>query len=387
MNGRLHTTGLVALRELRQQLRSRSFRIATLVLVLGVAAAVLVPAALKGRDQAQKVGVVGGGAEAQFTVRTAERISGKSVETVVYPDLAAAEAALRDGQVAAVIVPGREVLVARAPYAGAAADASSLSGALALAGGLADGRGAAAAPTPSPSLPVRGLSPPLTDLSVRLTGLAASIVIYVIIVIYGAWITAGVSEEKTSRVVEVLLAAVTPAQLLLGKVLGLGVIALSQALAVIATFVLLTTAVGSDLVHTASLQVVAVGALWMVVGYAFYCTLYAAAGSLVSKPSEAANAAGPVGLPLILSYLVTFAVLYGDSVPSWFWFFAFFPPTAPISMTVLVAMGATQPWQVALSVLLCVASTGLTAWVAVRIYRRGILHTGSRLGWRKAFRG
>ena len=265
-------------------------------------------------------------------------------------------------------------------------DASSLEGALALAGGLISSGGTAPAPSPSPSLPIRGLSPPLTGLSVRLTGLAVSIAIYMIILIYGVRITVGVSEEKSSRVVEVLLAAVRPSQLLLGKVLGLGLLALGQALAILVTFVVLGAAVGSSLIHSASLAVVAVGALWIVIGYAFYCTAYAAAGSLVTKPSDATNASTPVQLPLIVSYILTFTVLYGDSVYGFYWFLAFFPPTAPISMTVLVTMGVAQPWQVALSMLICIASTVLMAWVAARIYGRAILHTGSRLKWRQAWR-
>ena len=134
------------------------------------------------------------------------------------------------------------------------------------------------------------------------------------------------------------------------------------------------------------MQVVAVGALWIVVGYAFYCTAYAAAGSLVSKPSDAYNASLPVQLPLIVSYILTFTVLYGNSVPGFYWFLAFFPPTAPISMTVLVAIGVASPWQVALSVLLCVAATVGMGWVAGRIYGRAILHSGARLHWRQALR-
>ena len=361
-----------------------SFRVVTVLLVAAVAAAVVIPAALKGHKTADKVGVVGAsGPAAAATVRIATRITGTTMQVVPFESLDAAEAQLREGTVAAVLVPGRAVLIARTPYAGTTSNASSLSGALALAGGLASGSGAAAS---GGSLPIHGLSPPLTDLSVRLTGLAVSIAIYIIILLYGSRITVGVSEEKSSRVIEVLLAAVRPSQLLYGKVLGLGILALSQALAIVVTFVVLGSLVGSSLIHNASLQVVAVGALWIVVGYAFYCTAYAAAGSLVTKPSDAYNASLPVQLPLILSYLVTFTVLYGDTVPSFYWFLAYFPPTAPISMTVLVAVGVARPWQVALSVLLCLAATVLMAWVAGRVYGRGILHSGSRLRWRQALR-
>ncbi len=373
---------LVAARELREGMRARSFRVVTVLLVAAVAAAVIIPAALKGHRTVDKVGVVGTADPAvAATIRIATRISGATVQVVPFDSLAAAQAQLREGSLAAVLVPGRAVLIARTPSAGTSASGSSLSGALALAGGLASTSGATAS---GGSLPIRGLSPPLTALSVRLTGLAVTMAIYLIILIYGSRITVGVSEEKSSRVIEVLLAAVRPSQLLYGKVLGLGILALSQALAILVTFVVLGALVGSSLFHSASLQVVAVGALWIVVGYAFYCTAYAAAGSLVGKPSDAYNASLPVQLPLILSYIVTFTVLYGDVVPGYYWFLAYFPPTAPISMTVLVAVGVARPWQVALSVALCLAATVLMAWIASRVYGRGILHGGPRLRWRQA---
>ena len=91
-------------------------------------------------------------------------------------------------------------------------------------------------------------------------------------------------------------------------------------------------------------------------------------------------------LPLILSYILTFTVLYGSSIYGFYWFLAFFPPTAPISMTVLVAVGAARPWQVALSVLLCLAATVGMARVAGTIYGRAILHSGARLKWRQVLR-
>ncbi|MGZ4198923.1 MAG: ABC transporter permease [Thermoleophilia bacterium] len=380
---------LVATRELREGSRARSFRIVTLLLVLAVAAAVVIPAAMHGHHKIEKVGVVGGAEPAATdTVQTAARIAGVEVRTVRLANLDAAETQLRAGTLAAVLVAGHEVLVKQAPAPGTTATGSSLSGALALAGGLARLSGAvpAGALSHGVSLPIRGLKPPLTDLSVRLTGLAMTLVVYMIILLYGSRITVGVSEEKASRVVEVLLAAVRPSQLLAGKVLGLGILAFAQALAIVVTFVVLGALVGSSLIHSASLEVVAVGALWVVAGYAFYCTAYAAAGSLVSKPSDAYNASLPVQLPLILSYILTFTVLYGSGVGALFWFLAFFPPTAPISMTVLVAIGVARPWEVALSLLLCVAATVGMARIAGAIYGRAILHSGARLKWRQALR-
>ena len=211
-----------------------------------------------------------------------------------------------------------------------------------------------------------------------------AVAIYIIIVIYGSRITVGVSEEKSSRVVRCpspRYALAAP----LRQGVGLGILAFAQALAIVVTFVALGALVGSSLVHTASLAVVAVGALWTVVGYAFY-SAYAAAGSLVSKPSDAYNASLPVQLPLIISYILTFTVLYGSSIYGFYWFLAFFPPTAPVSMTVLVAVGAARPWEVALSVLLCLTATVGMAWVGGSIYGRGILHSGAKLKWRQMLR-
>ena len=384
---------LVARRELRQGTRAKSFRIVTAVLVLAVAAAVVIPAAVHGHHATQKVGILGGSAGALTnTVETAARIAGVKVKIVRLADLKAAEAQLGDGTLVAVLVADREVLVKQAPSAGGTGNRSTLSGSLALVGGLS--RLYALVPAESTaqllghgiSLPVRGLKPSLTNLTTRLTGLSMTIVIYIIILIYGSRITVGVSEEKSSRVVEVLLAAVRPWQLLVGKVLGLGVLALAQAAAILGTFVVLGSLVGSSLVHGASVEVVVVGSMWIVVGYAFYCTAYAAAGSLVNKPSDAYNASLPAQLPLIFSYIVSFTVLYGDSVYGFYWFLAFFPPTAPVSMTVLVALGVARPWQIALSALLCIAATVGMAWAAGTIYGRAILHTGGRLKLRQALR-
>ncbi len=387
--GWLATVWLVAARELRQGARARSFRVVTLLLIVSVAAAVLIPAMLHGRDTTEKVGIVGGSERAATAiVQTAARIAGADVQVVRLADLRTAEAQLRAGTLAAVLVAGREVLVEEAPLPGTEVSGSSLSGALALVGGLArlSEIAPAGALSGGVSLPVRGLQPPLTSLSVRLTGLAMAIAIFIIITTYGSRISVGVSEEKSSRVVEVLLAAVRPSQLLFGKVLGLGILALAQALTIVVSFVALGVLAGSSLVHGASLEVVAVGALWIVVGYAFYCTAYAAAGSLVTKASDAYNASLPVQLPLIFSYVFTFTVLYGNSVPGYYWFLAFFPPTAPVSMTVLVAVGVAGPWEVALSVLLSLAATAGMAWVAGTIYGRAVLHSGARLRWRQVLR-
>jgi ABC-2 type transport system permease protein len=382
---------LVAQRELRQGARARSFRIVTVVLVLAVAAAVVVPAVVHSHHTVQKVGIVGGPQAAMTrTVQTAARISGATVKVVPLATVAAAEAQLRSDALSVVLVGEREVLVKQTPAAGTASSGSSLAGALAQIGGLSRlfalvPAGSAAALTQGVSLPVRGLTPPLANLTSRLTGLSITILIYVMILTYGSRITVGVSEEKMSRVVEVLLAAIRPTQLLVGKVLGMGILAIAQVASVVITYVVLGLIFGSTFI-SGSAEILAVGSVWILLGYAFYSTAFAAAGSLVSKTSDAYNASMPVQIPLILSYFLTFTVLYGNSVPAFYWFLAFFPPTAPVSMTVLVALGVARPWEIALSALLCVAATVGMARLAGIIYGRAILRTGGRLKLRQVLR-
>jgi ABC-2 type transport system permease protein len=385
-------TWLIALRELRQGARARSFRIVTVILVLAVAAAVVIPAVAHGHRTVEKVGIIGDSPVALTrTVQTAARIAGATVKVIPFKDTATAETQLRSGALTAVLIDDREVLVKQAPSAGTASKGSTLAGALAQIGGLSRlfalvPAGSAAALSHGVSLPIRGLKPPLANLTVRLTGLSISILIYIIILVYGSRITVGVGEEKASRVIEVLLAAVRPAQLLIGKVLGMGILALTQVGAIVITYVVLGLGFGSSVVRGASAEVLGVGAMWVILGYAFYCTAYAAAGSLISKQSDAYSASLPVQLPLIVSYLLSFTVLYSDSVYPFYWFLAFFPPTAPISMTVLVAVGVARPWQIALSALLCLVSTAGMAWVAGIIYGRAILRTGGRLKLRQMLR-
>ena len=247
-----------------------------------VAAAVVIPAVVHGHRTVEKVGIVGGSPAAMTrTVQTAARIVGATVKIVRLSDIASAQTQLRSGALAAVLIADSQVLVKQAPSS--ASGGSTLAGALAQVGGLSRlfalvPAGSAAALSHGVSLPIHGLKPPLANLTVRLTGLAITILIYIIILIYGSRITVGVSEEKSSRVIEVLLAAVRPTQLLIGKVLGMGLLALAQVSAIVITYVALGLAVGSSVIRGASAEVLGVGAMWVILGYAFYCTAYAAAG-------------------------------------------------------------------------------------------------------------
>ena len=246
--------------------------------------------------------------------------------------------------------------------------------------------GAADAVAHGVTLPVRGLEPPKTSLSARLTGLFTVIIVFILISVYGSQIALGIGEEKSSRVVEVLLSAVRPVQLLIGKVIGIGVLALSQAAGMVVVFIIAGFASGSSLVHGATLGVVIAGGAFIVLGYAFYCTAFAAAGSLVSRQSDVNSTILPVQLPLILTYALSYTVVYANGASTFYHVLGFLPPTAPIAMPVLYAAGDVPVWQVAVAAVLTAVGTAWMARIAVRIYSNSILRTGPRISFRQAIK-
>src|SRR5271165_774048 len=384
-------TWLVAKRELEQRGRTRVFAITTVVLLLAVALGVALPAILSGHSKPQRVGVVGGDTATLTSIVTeAGRLAGVKVTVVPEPSAAAAEAGLRSGDLNVVLVNGTEVLVKQVPIGGESSAGGTLPGAIAQLAGLsklfAEVPGAAAAAANGIALPVRGLEPPSGSLANRLTGLFTVVIVWILISVYGSQIAMGIGEEKSSRVVEVLLASLRPVQLLIGKVLGIGLLALAQAAAMVVVFIVAGVASGSSLVHGAAVGIVLPGGVFGALGYAFYCTAFAAAGSLVSRQSDVNSVIFPVQLPLILAYALSYTVIYSTGANTFYHVLGFLPPTAPIAMPVLYAAGDVPLWQVVVSALLCVAGTVWMARLAAQIYSRSILRTGARIPLRQALR-
>jgi ABC-2 type transport system permease protein len=377
------TTWLIAGRELRTRGRSRAFRVTTLILLLAVAAAVVIPALVSGNSKPSRVGVVGSDVAAMTSIVTeAGKVTNTRVTVVPEQSAADAENALRDGSLDVVLVGGSEVLIKQVPIGGTN-NGGSLPNAIASIAGLTKALPPGSLSGASLVLPVRGLIPPGASLTRRLTGLFTSIVLWILISTYGQVIANGVAEEKQNRIVEVILATVRPIQLLTGKVLGMGLLSLAQAAAIVAVFLGLGSAVGSSVVHGAAAEIVVAGAVFMVLGYAFYCTAYAAAGSMVSRQSEIAATVVPVGIPLIVAYALSYTVLYADNANAFYRVLGFLPPTSPIAMPVLYAAGDVPLWQVVVSAVLLAAGTVVMARVAAVIYSRSILRTGARLRLRQ----
>jgi ABC-2 type transport system permease protein len=382
----LHQTWLVARREIRLRGKTRVFMITTAILLVAVALAVALPAILSGHGSPDRIGVVGGNKTTASIVTEAAKLSGGQAVAVPQPNAAAAQAALRDGKLSAVLIVDKEIIVKQVPLGGVSGTVGALSQLAGLSKLVQTVPGAQAAVAQGVTLPVHGLEAPSTSLSSRLTGLFTVVIVWILISAYGSQIALGIGEEKSSRVVEVLLASVRPVQLLIGKVLGIGLLALLQAASMVLVFIIAGFASGSSLVHGATLGVVIAGGVFIVLGYAFYCTAFAAAGSLVSRQSDVNSTIMPVQLPLILAYALSYTVIYANGANVFYHVLGFLPPTAPIAMPVLYAAGDVPVWQVAVSAVLTAAGVVWMARVAARIYANSILRSGPRIKLSQAIR-
>jgi ABC-2 type transport system permease protein len=388
-------TGLVAGREVRQRLRGRLFRVGTLLILAVVAAAIVIPALNKGKSHTQQVGVVGA---LSPPLRAAVVATGTSIGTTVRlvprADVAAAHADLRSGRVDLVIVDGREIVVSKAISASDTSATAQLARAVSKTLGVdeafeAAGLSAAQAAQLAGArpLPVTSLQPGAGSAVTHTTSFVGLILVFLMLTQYNTWTLIGVMEEKSSRVVEVLLAAVRPAHLLGGKVLGIGLVAFAQAALVVVFALGLARAVGSDLLNGTAPLVLVCTLAWLVLGYAFYCWVYAAAGSMAERQDQVQSLALPLSLPIIFGYIIALTAAGSGNPSTLLKVLAYLPPTAPFAMPVLVGLGAVTWWQFAASVVLTVVCTIGVARLATGIYRRAILRTGRRVRLREIVSG
>jgi ABC-2 type transport system permease protein len=191
-------------------------------------------------------------------------------------------------------------------------------------------------------------------------------------------------EEKQSRVVEVLLASVRPTQLLTGKVLGLGALGLAQIL-------LLAGVAAGGLLLTDVVQVppTAWGALalvipWYVLGFLLYATLFAMAGSVVSRVEDMQSAVMPVIIVLVLA-LFGAQIALTDPTSTLSTVAGLLPLTAPIVQPILFALGSSTWWEPLLAIALALGAIAIMIPVSARIYRGGVLRTRGRVSFREAW--
>ncbi|MET9263165.1 ABC transporter permease [Amycolatopsis sp. NPDC004079] len=211
------------------------------------------------------------------------------------------------------------------------------------------------------------------------TGIVVAILLYISIMTYGMFVAQGVVEEKSSRVVEILLATVRPVQLLLGKVIGLGLVGLAQ-LAILAAAGLIAGSVsGVFSISSVALGTLGWGLVWYLLGFLLYAMLYGAAGALVSRQEDTQAVVGPVNIALVIGFVAGISLLTQAPHGTATRVVSLIPLLSPILMPARIALGAVEPWEVALSLVLTIALIAVTTWAGARVYRNGVLRVGSRV--------
>jgi ABC-2 type transport system permease protein len=256
-------------------------------------------------------------------------------------------------------------------------------------------------------------------------GFAGGFLIYMFIFIYGAMVMRGVLEEKTSRIVEVIISSVKPFQLMMGKIIGVALVGLTQFLLWVVLTMAIFTAVGSslsgdrpdreivqsvvqsgqlngseqlqqmqnedtfskvsDMIATVNLPLmIGMFIFYFLGGYLLYSALFAAIGAAVDAETDVQQFMLPITLPLVISYVAAINVLNNPQGTIAFWF-SLIPFTSPIVMMVRIPFGV--PWhEVVLSMLFLIGGFIFTTWLAGKIYRVGILMYGKKTSYKELWK-
>ena len=241
-------------------------------------------------------------------------------------------------------------------------------------------------------------------------GFISGILIYMFIFMYGTMVMRGVIEEKTSRIVEVIISSVKPFQLMMGKILGVALVGLTQfVLWILLTIIISTVAElafldanvmatemnSSDqsviLAQVAELtgginlvQIFLAFIFYFLAGYLMYSALFAAVGSAVDAEADTQQFVLPITIPLILSFVLITPIMENPDGTLAFWM-SMIPFTSPVIMMVRLPFGVAN-WELALSIGILIASFIATTWLAGRIYRTGILMYGKKATYREIWK-
>ena len=378
---------LVIRREVRERVRGRVFVLATLFVAVlsagGVVAADKVPSMLE--EGPQQVGIVGTApAGLDAALAQVEPSTGTKIETRTYADQASAEAALRDGETKAILVDGSQIVFDKkvddklSLTLNQAVQIASLPARLDALGLSPDQLRPILQPDPLAttllSAPASQATPPSEDAQSLAYG--GVILLMLALTMYGQWILMGVIEEKTNRIVEVLLGALRPVDLLVGKVAGILVLAVTQLGIAIAAGLAALVAVGVPAhIPDATPQAVAAAVIWFLLGLTFFSFAYAAVGATVSRQEQASTAAGPITVVIVVTFMASVSLLKQPDSPI-LRILSLVPVTAPFLMPERAAIGSPPLIDTVAAVVLMLAAIVVMVRVSGRIDSGGILRSG-----------
>jgi ABC-2 type transport system permease protein len=363
---------LVARRELIERGRSRGFLLSLLLTMAIIAAGVFLPSLIGGTSAhlgvvgSPPAGLIGG-------LVTDAKAAGLRVVVEPVATLSTADARLRDGSLdAALVFPPDGSIPAYVVKSGG----NQLLQQLVI--------NSFSSP---PQLTYRALEPadPSRGIAFAFANVGV-ILLFISIFTFGTWVLTGVVEEKQSRVVEVVLSTVEARDLLIGKVVGIGILGLVQLLLMVAVGLGIGVGTNRFALPASTPSAVANLLLWFVLGYAFYSTALGVLGALASRMEEASNASSPVSLVATAAYLFSLVVALNDPAGTAARIATFIPPVSPMVVPLRAALGAIEPWEIVASAALMVGAIWVLFVVGGRVYSGAILQTGARMKLRDAWR-
>ena len=382
-------TRLVAQRALFENLRSRSFKVVTGLLLLLSVAAVTIPQIL-GNERTTYTLATAGTAPTEIVAAldAAGRSAKFTVKYVSRNDSEAVRKAVRDGD-AAVGLAGETL------YTSATAGGTfPVVVAQAVVGLQTSRLLAKAGLSPQQVADLQSVRPPKQVTVGRVdnegragAGLAVGVILYLALTFAGTAIATTVAMEKCTSISEVLLAILRPSQVLVGTVLAIGTVTLLQLLvlaAPLAVAVRVTDSIGLPPVAAGD---IALGVAWFLLGFMLYAFLFAATGALVNKITEVNSAILPVTMILLVGYVLAITVVTADPGSGWSIATSMFPLSAPLAMPIRWTSGTVPIYQLLLAMALTLATAVLMIWVASSIYRRALLITGRRVKLLEVMRG
>ncbi|MGC5166833.1 ABC transporter permease [Luteimicrobium sp. DT211] len=388
------TVRLVAGRELTTRLRSRAYIVTTLVMFVAVVVGGIVLHLAQGSSSAKVVGLTPQTASLAQPLEASAQAAGDDVEVKNVADDAAAKKGVDDGSLDAALTgdpASFTVVVKKELDPTSAAVLTSLRQQTALAGAVKELGGdptKVSQQLSSTTLDVTPLEPEAKrDGAQIVAGYVAGILLFITLQTCAQLVAQGVVEEKSSRVVELLLATVRPWQLMAGKVLGIGVVGLVQVAVVVIGGA--GTAAVLGLVKTSDIDLGTTAAwalVWFVVGFVMYSLALAALAALVSRQEDIGSVTAPVVMLMIVPYVIGISIApWNPDSPIVQWL-SYLPFCAPLVMPIRIALGTVETWQAVASVLISLACVPALVWLAGRVYSNAVLRTGARVKLRDALR-
>ncbi|WFR72129.1 ABC transporter permease [Prescottella defluvii] len=388
----MRAIALVARREFLAQVRKKSFVISNVIVLIAIVGGIVAASIFSGSDDESrsKVGLVGDQSLSAALIATGEA-AGNPVEVTEVGDQQTARTQVENGDLDVAVVPGSgggvtaitksEIDATLRIVLDGAVAAQAQNTALA-----AQGVDAAqlAESTKSAVVTVDAIDPPDPERGQRIAlSTAVVVLLYMQILAFGMYVAMGVVEEKSSRVVELLLSTLRPLQLLWGKVIGIGAVGLAQLAMYGVVGVGAGVATGVLTLGGTAWGTLAGTLGWFILGFAFFAVLYAATGSMVSRQEDVNSTAMPLTILIMAMFFAAFSAVQNpdgglSNVLSWI------PPFSAILMPLRIAAGVASGAQIVGTIALMLVVTIAMSALAARIYQRSILRMGKTVSWREA---